>query len=510
MANNAVGNERVSAVVGYQLTGEDFSTSSPNLPQRIAIIAEANDANQSGLDTNGVVVTSAQSAGLQFGFGSPIHLAMRILRPEGGGGIGGIPTIVYAQTAAAGATAKVLTITPTGTATGNGTHTIVIAGRRSIDGFSYDININEGDTAPQITQKIEDAVNAALSSPVIADGTAYETNLTTKWSGLTAQDLTVTVDTNGNDLDLTYTVTQTAAGAGTPNISLALNKFANNWNTAVINGYGLHSGTITLLQNYNGRPSATTPTGRYNPIIMKPLVAFSGSCLENPSTITDPLKDDVTIAVAPAPLSPGFPFEAAANMAVVSVRIAQDDPSLDAYNSYYPDMPVPATGYIGAMSFYEYRDQFVKKGCSTVDFINNQYKIIDLVTTYHPVGENPAALQFSYVRNLFLDFNVYFGWHLIEQTHIVGHVIANDNDTVASTKVVKPKIVKGLISKYAEDLALRGLIVDAPFMQAGATVAISTSNPNRIDVSYPYKRSGVGRIVSTVARAGFNFGTLTV
>ena len=45
-------------------------------------------------------------------------------------------------------------------------------------------------------------------------------------------------------------------------------------------------------------------------------------------------------------------------------------------------------------------------------------------------------------------------------------------------------------------------------MKAGTTVNISTTNPDRLETFFPYKRSGVARIASTTAQAGFNFGVL--
>ncbi len=129
MSSDAVGLERISRIVGYKITKGNFATQSPNLPQRIAVLAEANDANQAGLDTDPKEITSAQQAGILYGFGSPIYHIMRILRPLSGDGVGGIPVIVYPQAAAGGAAAKKLTVTPSGTATGNGTHYLVVAGR---------------------------------------------------------------------------------------------------------------------------------------------------------------------------------------------------------------------------------------------------------------------------------------------------------------------------------------------------------------------------------------------
>lgn len=503
MASNAVGSERISTIVGYKITKGNFSESTPNLPQRIAILAEANEANQGTLSLTPVAVTSAQQAGQLYGYGSPIYHIMRILRPTTGGGIGGIPTVVYPQAKASGAAAKIVEITPVGTATGNGTHTVYIAGRTNVDGESYEINIATGDTVADITAKIADAVNAVLGSPMSAVDTSYEAVLTTKWNGLTANDVAVSVDRGDNTLGITYVVNTTQAGTGTPSISAALDLFGNTWNTIVINSYGTHTGTMTLLEQFNGIPDPDNPTGRFTGTIMKPFIALTGSTADDPSSITDARSTQVTITVCPAPGSSGLPMEAAANMCFLFGRQAQDDPHLDVSGKYYPDMPVPTS--IGSMADYENRDAFVKKGCSTVDLVASLYQVKDFVTTYHPEGEIPP--QFRYCRNIMIDLNIRFGYYLLEQIHVVDHAIAADSDTVSAQKVVKPKQWIQIIQKFASDLSQRAIITDTAFMQDSIEVNISTTNPDRLETFFRYKRSGFARIASTTAEAGFNFGT---
>lgn len=504
MSSNAVGNERVSTVVGYKITKGNFATTTPNLPQRIAILAEANTANQATLDTSAWEATSAQAAGQRYGFGSPVYTLMRILRPISGDGVGGIPVYVYPQEEAVGAAAKVLEIAPTGTATGNGTHTVVICGRYALDGVNYDINIEEGDTASDITAKIEDAVNNVLGSPVSAYDTGYETWLTSKWKGLTANDINVSVDTNGNDLGITYAIIEQQAASGTPSIADALDLFGNEWNTIVINSYGAVTSIMSALENFNGIPDPDNPTGRYAGIIMKPFIALTGSVADDPSSITDARLNNVTIAICSAPLSDGLPMEAAANMCVLFARQAQDTPNLDVQNRYYLDMPTPDS--IGSMASYSNRDIMVKKGCSTVDLVAGRYQVKDFVTTYHPLGEEPP--QFRYCRNLMIDFNVRFRYYLLEQANVMNHSISADSDVVSAQNVIKPKQWLAILkSDLAENLGKDGLIADVPFMQESIEVDISTTNPDRLETFFRYKRSSFARIASTTAEAGFNFGT---
>ena len=91
--------------------------------------------------------------------------------------------------------------------------------------------------------------------------------------------------------------------------------------------------------------------------------------------------------------------------------------------------------------------------------------------------------------------------------NVVDHAIANDNDTVTASNVIKPKTWKQVLNSYADDLAVRAIISDPSFMKESLTVNISTVNPDRFETFFRYKRSSFVRIASTTAEAGFNFGS---
>lgn len=508
MASDAVGLDRISRVTGYKIK-KGTQPSSQNLPQSIAILAEANTAagnqTQAAADVNGREITSAKQAGDLYGYGSPIYHIMRILRPVSGDGVGGIPTIVYPQAEAGGATAKKITVVASGIATGNGTHYLLVAGRDGIDGQIYALAIEEGDTAATIATKVMNAINNVLASPFTATSDPYGSTLTSKWKGITANDLSVSIDTNGNALGLTYIIGNAGNGAGQPSIATALAAFGTRWNTVVINSYGTQSTIMDSLEAFNGIPDPDAPTGRYTGTTFKPFIAFTGTTADDPSSISDARKLEVTIALCPAPASAGLPMEAAANYALLFSVIAQNTPEQDISAKFLPDMPVPVSGNIGSMATYNNRDAFVKKGCSTVDLVAGKYQIQDFVTTYHPDGEVPP--QFRYVRDLDLDWNVFYGYYLLEQAFMVDHVIMNDDDVVAAQKVIKPKQWKQILGGYSDQLVSRGLLVDADFMKDSTVVEISSSNPNRMETFFRYKRSGLVRIASTTAEANFNFGS---
>lgn len=504
----AISQDAVSRIVGYKILKGDFSTTNPNLPQRIAIIGEANDANQTGLDLDGTELTTAKQAALLYGYGSPIYQVMRILKPLSGSGVGSIPIKAYPQEAAVGATAKVLEITPTGSATGNATHTLVVNGRSGFDGQNYSFVVASGDSEAVIAGKMSDALNAVLGSPVIGtvDAGPDRTVATSKWLGLTADDITISVDTNGDAAGVTYAVVSTASGAGTPAVAGSLAKFENEWNTIVINSYGTVSATMDELEEYNGVADPNNPTGRYEPTVFKPFVALTGttdSVLANLKAIGNARKDEMTIALCVAPDSLSLPLEVAANMAEQYAVVAQDAPQLDVQDKFYRDIHVP-TSSIGDMENYTERDLLVKAGVSTVSKVNGKYRIYDFVTTYHPDLELPP--QFRYPRDLNIDWNIRFGEEILVETYVLGKAIAGETDIVTAVEIVKPSMYKQNLLSYATSLSQRALIADAAFMQSSIIVEIDGVNPNRINSSYSYKRTGFGRIASTTATAGFNFG----
>lgn len=504
MISDALDVNLISRIVGYKLKKGDFSTTSPNLPQIISVFAEANTANQTTLDTTPVQITSAADAATKYGYGSPIYQIMRILFPQQGGG-STVPVKVYPIAEAAGATSKKLVITPTGTATANGTHTVVLSGRQGLDGVFYNVNIAVGDTATAVSQKIIDAVNAVLGAPAIGTLVTTTAVLESKWKGLTAQEMNVSINTNGNSLGMTYAYSVSQAATGTPSITSTLALIGNSWDTIVINGFGTHTQTLTALEDFNGKPDPINPTGRFAAPTMKPIIALTGSVADNDASLCDARLDDVTIAMCPAPLSLGFSFEAAANMAVLFGNNSSNTPHLDIEGQSYPDMPTPTT--IGTMATYANRDMYVKKGNSTVDLVSGRYQVQDFVTTYHKAGENPP--QFRYCRDLVVDFNIRYAYLLKENIHVVDHVIAADSDVVNASNVVKPKQWKAVLSsELIPDLAKRALIADVAFSKASVQVGIGTSNPNRFETAFSYKRTGTARVISTTVTAGFNFGTI--
>lgn len=502
--STAVGTERRSRVSGYKIKKGFFNNDTQNLPQIIAVFGEANTANQSGLTVTPVEVTSAKEAGELFGFGSPIHSQMRILRPINSDGVGGIPTVVFPQITDGAATASTRVWTVVGTATSNATHTVVVNGRDDVDFQTYDFSVVAGDTPTIIAGKAKDAINSVLGSPVTATNTAGVMTATTKWKGATSDEINILIDFGSNSAGVSYSQTAQTSGTGTVDLADSFALFGDTWYTSVTNPYG--ESKLAEFEQFNGAPDPDAPTGRFNGLIFKPFMAFFGSVLDDKddlATITNNASrvHQVTNVVCPAPKSKGFTYEAAANVVALFARIMQDTPHLDVNNKSYPDMPIPSNGLIGDMSDYNNRDFLIKKGCSTDILENGSFKIMDMVTTYHPDGEVP--LQYAYCRNLNLDWNVSDAYRTLENLFLKDKVLIADDQVTNISGAIKPKEWKAIVFDMFDDLAERGLINNPQFSKDSLQVQISTTNPDRFETTFKYKRTGIARIESTDATAGF-------
>jgi phage tail sheath gpL-like len=506
MQSTAVASNRVAAVIGYNIDKGSSAASSGNLPQRIALIGEANTANQSGLDTTPYQLTNSQQAGKKYGWGSPLHLMALQLFPVGGGGTS-VPVWAMALPAPSGAAARVQTITVTGTATGNGTHYVKVAGRTNVAGKYYAVNIVTDDDNAAIAAKIKDAINNVLSAPISATNTTNLVTATNKAKGASGGALMLEMDTNNNDLGITYAIAQTVAGSGTPDIQDALDLFQDTWYTIVANGLGAVSSTLDTLEAFNGVPGIDNPTGRYAGIIMKPFMALTGTVADDPSSVTSGRKDECTNLMCPAPLSHNLHYEVAAAYVLKYAQIAQDKPHLDVMDQTLDDITLPDADEIPAMQDYNERDRIVQLGCSTAMIRGNKYVIKDFVTTYRPDGENPP--QFRWARILNIDWNVFYTYYLQQQAHVIGNVLANDSDAIDVEEVIKPKDWKAIVATdVIENLVSRGMLVKAEQSIATIQSQISSVNPDRFDTIFDYTRSGVGRIAPTNASANFNYGAV--
>ena len=502
----------VSAIVGYSIEGSLEGADLGFLPQAIDIVAEVSTGALQPSVAESFEFTTAKQVGDRYGNDNPAYLAARILRPLSGDKLGSVKTRILAVKEDGTATAGTSTIGISGTATSNATHLMRVNGRTSIDGSAYSFNVEEGDAAADIAQKMADAVNKVYGCPGTGAEVTGDFVLTSGWKGATAI-VNVEVEVGDNDAGINYSTTNVA---GTGQLSTALTPGGTNnvldligdqWTTLIVNCLAPSSTNLDAYESWNGDPNSKS--GRYLATLFKPAMVLFGDntadTLSECTALTDARKAEVTNVLCPAPNSDNFDFEAAADVAFEYGYIAHTSPSEDPLKTLLSNITIADS--IGDFSNPTNRNEIVKIGSSTVKKNGIYYEIQDLVTTYHPDDEPDTAKIFRYARDLMCDWNIRYAYMLLEEQYVVGKTIVSDDDVSGAPNTISPKRWRGILkTRFAPSLITNGIITDKAFFDENVNVQISGTNPNRLETNFKVKRTGVARVNSTTAVTQFNFG----
>lgn len=484
----------VARVVGIETFFKDLRGGAfVQLPQRIAVIGQGSTA--SVYATTKKQVTSAFDVGSTYGFGSPLHLAVKQLLPSNGDGVGTIPVTVYPLVDDAAGVAAAGDITPAGAATSQASFTVVI---NNIVSAPFVIAV--GDTVAQIVTKMTAAINANVDMPMLAADNVTDVQLTAKWEGASGNDLVVEVvgDSNG----VTFGITQPVGGLNNPDVQDALDLMGEVWETMVLNC--LESADTTALDALS-----TFNEGRWLPTVRKPFVAFVGNAegdVATAITIPDARKSDRTNCQLVEPAGNDLPLVIAARQLARIAKVANNNPARD-YGSQKATGLTP--GDDGDQWTYTQRDQAVKGGGSTIQVKDGVVNLSDTVTFYHPTG-NPTP-AYRYVCDIVKLQNILFNLDLIFATEEWdGAPLIPDNQPTTNPTAKKPKMARAEIAALIDSLGLSAIISDPETAKGTIVAAINPTNPKRLDVSLTVQLSGNTNIISVDFNFGFYFGTAAV
>jgi hypothetical protein len=157
------------------------------------------------------------------------------------------------------------------------------------------------------------------------------------------------------------------------------------------------------------------------------------------------------------------------------------------------------------LSYIE-RDSLLKTGISNLEpKTTGNYNIGDLVTLYHPQGQNNPLFRYdrdiTLIGNIGYDLKTVFNnseeWKSII---IVSENITTDNDSARSIKDIKATLDTRL-RLYGKN----AWIADVDKAIENSAVQIDNTNPNRFNINPSFELSGVGRIFDIVNFVGFYF-----
>ncbi len=493
--SSAVDASAVARVVGIKTVFKDLRGGGVVvLPQRIALIGQG--STSAVYDTTKRQVTSASEAASLYGFGSPVHLAIKQLFPVNGDGVGTIPVTVFPLEDDGSGVASAGDITPGGAPTEAASYIVRI---NNID--SEEFVILASASVADVTASMTTAINAVLDMPVTAVDSTTKVDVTSKWKGTSANDLFIEIvgsTTAGN----TFVLTQPTGGLVNPDVSTALTQVGNIWETMVLNC--LDIADTTTLDAYS-----TFGEGRWGALVRKPLIVFTGNSATTvtlATAVSDARKTDRTNAQLVAPGSNDLPFVIASRQLARIAKVANNNPPHD-YGSQDATGLTPGTD--GAQWTYTDRDSAVKKGSSTVEVKDGVVNISDVVTFYHPTGDPLPAYRF--VVDIVKLQNIIFNMDLIFAVPAWdGAPLIPDDQPTVNPDAKKPKTAVAAVAAMLDSLGLNAIISDPDTAKENTVAEIDSSNPKRLNLSTTVQLSGNTNIISVDLNFGFFFGTATV
>lgn len=482
--------DRVARGVAIQTTHQVLGAAGTRYrPTRIVVLAQGNEA--STYSTTKRRPFSASEVGQVEGYGSPAHLMMRSLFPQYGDGVGTIPVTLYPLDQPTSGAQAAGSITPSGTPTKTQEYQVKVNNILS-DRFT----VVSTDTVATIVGKLVAAINAVLEMPVIATDGATVCNLEVKWEGTSGNNVYVEVITP-IDGEISMAIVQPTGGAGVPDISAALAQIGNIWETHIINA-------LDYTDSDELDELALFGEGRRAPEVHKPLCVFTGcnASWSAATAVTDARKDDRTNVILTNSGSHDLPFVIAADQVREIAKMDNRNPAHD-YGTLKCTGLTP--GADGDQWKSEQRDAAVKMGCSTVEVKDGVVQIGDVVTCYHPTGEEPPGFRYvvdfakrsTVINELDLEFNgpKWAGKPLIPNTQISTNPEAR-----------KPKHAVGALYRIIDVLALDAIIADPDFAKANSDADIGLTNPKRLDVKLVAPLSGNTNVISIDFASGFYYG----
>ena len=492
--SSAISPSAVARVVGIKTQFLDLRAGNILfLPQRVMLVGQGNTASQGTYSLTKRTVTSASEVASTYGFGSPLHLAAEKLLPVNGDGIGSIPLTVYPLNDGVGAATASGDITPGGTQSGQATYVVVINNIRS-----QAFTVADAAVVADITLAMTTAINSTLDMPVIASDDTTEVSFVAKWGGLSGNDIYVEIEESVAGAN-TFTIVQATGGTVDPDPQGALDQVGNVWESMLLSCFG--NGQTATLDSYQ-----TFNEGRWLPTVHKPLIAFTGNTVVDPTTasvIPEARKSDRTNSQLVAPGSKNLPCVVAARQLARIVVLANNNPAHD-YGARVADTLTPG---LDSEQWDNIKQELaVGRGSSTSNSIDGRVEISDVITYYHP--DNEAVPAYRFVCDIVKLQQILFNQALIFEVDTWnGAPLIPDDQRTVNRSAKQPKMAKAEIARMIDSLALNALISDPASAKQSIIAEISDQNPKRLDVAWTAQLSGNTNIISIDFNWGFFFGT---
>jgi phage tail sheath gpL-like len=492
----AVDATAVARTTGIDINFVDFATGARFLPQQIAVLGQGRTGTTYSNDKRQVF--SAAEVGRRYGFGSPLHLAVRELIPAVGQTVGTVPVYVLPLDDDASGVAATGSITPDiSLAEETDSYRAIIGGIRS-----QQFVVDPEDALADIVTAMADAINGVLEMPVVATADtsagAEKVDLEAKWAGESTDYISLSVEADG-DGDTDFTIVAMNGGLVDPSVQPGLDQVPDDlWVTMVVNTMApQNTDALDTIQTWG--------EDRWDPIKVKFPFSINGanySTVANATAITSTRTDDRINAQVNVEGSPNMPVSIAAAAANPIARLANNNPPHD-----YGSRPMPNITPGGDSVRWDYaqRDAAVKGGSGTTEIKNGNVTLSDVVTAYGPEGEEPPAYRF--VVDIVKLQNTSYNYRLeFDQDKWDGAPLIPDGQATVNPDAKKPSDAKAASARIVDGLANEAILSDPAFTKDNTVASIDSQNPKRLNLRAPVKLSGNTNIKAINIDFGFQFG----
>lgn len=464
------------------------------LPQQVAVIAQGETAANSSYTTEPWTVTSYGETATKYGSRSPIAHIVKKLKPPGGGGLGSIEVTVYPLKDHASGAAAAGSITPSGTAAADAFLKLRIGGEESA---TFKVAKGAVSASAVVTAMLA-ACAENPNMPALSSGTTV-LNLAAAWKGVTGNAASgFKIEVLGNTQGVVFTIAPMTGGTNNPDVTPAIAQIGPRWETMLINQ--MEPSDSATLDKYVawGEP-------RWGALQHCFAVVFTGSTETNRATITaitDGRKADRSNLIWSVEGSPTLPFVCAAALVATIAPRANNHPASDfGLMKVYGVIPAAT-----AVQFdYDSRDFCVKKGLATSEYRDNMVCVGDLVTCYHPTGEEPAAYAYLCDINKLMNFGNLLKKEF-DHERWRGVAIVSDDQSTDEPRAKRRRDILAACYKVTNAAARMAIVADPKFINENTTADIDPGNNKRLNVFIPPPLAANMNILDFSVGFSFFFG----
>lgn len=385
------------------------------------------------------------------------------------------------------------TVALTGPATAAGTINLYIAGQR------VQIAVASGDTATEIGDAIEAAVNADANLPVTADNTTGTVTLTARHKGVVGNDIQISVNYRGalggelTPAGVGITITAMASGATNPVLDTAISNLGDETFDYIIHPYT----DTTSLDDWEAYFNDTVGNWSYAKQLYGGAFSARRDTVGNLQTF-GAARNDQHHSTLGFNASPTPCYEVAAMYGAQCAKSLSIDPAR-------PLQTLPLLGMLpppiqSRFSLTE-RNTLLFNGVATTYVEAGVVRIERAVTGYRENVWGQADPSYLDVETLFTLAYVLRRLRYAITQKFPRHKLANDGTRFGDGQaIVTPKIIRAeLLASYAE-LETLGLVENREAFEENLLVERDATDPNRVNVLYPPDLVNQLRIFAVLAQ----------